>query len=233
MPLRLRQLVFASDKHSDIKRLQTVLGLKDGYVDPGVGEFGLTNGVFALGDQFLEVIIPTQPNTAVNRFIERTKSTSGYMAIFQTDDITRVRLAADRANIRRIWNIDLPDISASHFHPSDMGAAIISIDEPRPPEGWRWGGPDWAHNTVDGAIIGMDVSSSNPSALQSRWNRVFGEAPEVAGVNFIAGEREMITAYHLSAMKPEAVLFRAQQAGLAVQDNSFWFRGVQVFVQSD
>jgi hypothetical protein len=233
MPLRLRQLVFASDKHSDIQRLQTVLGLKDGYVDPGVGEFGLTNGVFALGEQFLEVVVPTQSNTAVNRFIERTNATGGYMAIFQTSNITRVRTAADRANIRRIWNIDLPDISASHFHPSDMGAAIISIDEPRPPEAWRWGGPDWARNTIEGAIIGIDVSSPTPGALESRWNRVLCESHEIAGVNFIAGEREMITAFHLSVTKPEAVLFRAQQARLAVQDNSFWFRGVQVFVQND
>ena len=79
----------------------------------------------------------------------------------------------------------------------------------------------------------MDVSSPSPSALQSRWNRVFGESPTAVGVNFIAGESEMITAFHLSVIKPEAVLFRAQQASLAVQDNSFWFRGVQVFVQSD
>ncbi len=233
MPLRLRQLVFASEKHSDIKRLQTVIGLREGYVDPGVGEFGLTNGVFALGDQFLEVVIPTEPDTAVQRFIDRTQSTGGYMAIFQTDNIGRVRDASDEAKIRRVWNIDLPDISASHFHPADMGAAIISIDEPRPPETWRWGGPDWTWNTIEGAIQGMDVSSPHPGALHSRWSKIFGEDPKMAGVNFIKGDREMITAFRLKIAKPEAVLFRAQQAGLAVQDESFWFRGVQVFVQSD
>lgn len=233
MPLRLRQLVFASDKHSDIQRLQTVLGLSDGYVDPGVGEFGLTNGVFALGDQFLEVVVPTEPNTAVDRFIDRTQSTGGYMAIFQTDNIERVRDASDTAQIRRVWNIDLPDISASHFHPADMCAAIISVDEPRPPEAWRWGGPDWKSQTTEGAILGMDVSSPDPSALQSRWSKVFGEDPKTAGVNFIEGDRDMITAFRLIIAKPEAVLFRAQQAGLAVQDESFWFRGVQVFIQGD
>lgn len=230
MPLRLRQLVFASDAHDDIKRLQTVLGLKDGYVDPGVGEFGLTNGVFALGDQFLEVVVPTEPNTAVNRFIDRTQSTGGYMAIFETDNIERVRDASDKARIRRVWNIDLPDISASHFHPADMGAAIISIDEPRPPEAWRWGGPDWKRQTTEGAILGMDVSSPDPGALRSHWNRIFGEDPNTAGVNFIKGDHEMITAFRLKIAKPEAVLFRAQQAGLAVQNESFWFRGVQVFI---
>lgn len=55
----------------------------------------------------------------------------------------------------------------------------------------------------------------------------------MAGVNFIKGDREMITAFRLKIAKPEAVLFRAQQAGLAVQDESFWYRGVQVFVQGD
>jgi len=69
---RIRQLVFASFDQDDIARLRHILDLGKGFVDPGVRVFGLTNGVFALGDQFLEVVVPTEENTAAGRFLDRT-----------------------------------------------------------------------------------------------------------------------------------------------------------------
>ncbi|MEC7290308.1 MAG: hypothetical protein VXW22_09500, partial [Pseudomonadota bacterium] len=156
---RIRQLVFASYDHDDIAQLKRVLGLGEGFVDPGVQTFGLTNGVFALGDQFLEVVVPTEDNTAAGRFIDRTQGMGGYMAIFQTPDLNGVRERADARQIRRVWNTDRDDISASHLHPADIGAAIVSIDEARPEGSWLWGGPDWAANSQPGAITQLDVTA--------------------------------------------------------------------------
>jgi len=236
---RLRQLVFASENSSDIATLQAVLGLGTPYIDPGVGEFGLTNGVFSLGDQFLEIVVPTQPNTAAGRFMSRSGGVGGYMAIFQTGDIASVRSRADAANIRRVWNTDLPDITASHLHPADLGAAIVSIDEARPASSWRWGGPNWQANSTPGAIIGAALTSPDPQALATRWASVLGlTAAQAANgwafplaegsISVTTGEAEHLSAFHLKVPEPDAVIARAEQAGFETSSTGFTAMGVDV-----
>jgi len=239
---RIRQLVFASNDHADIEQLQHILGLGSGFVDPGVGEFGLTNGVFSIGDQFLEVVVPTQENTAAGRFLERGGGLGGYMAIFQTDNIDRVRATADSIGIRRVWNIDLPDICASHLHPADIGAAIVSIDEAKPAGSWRWGGPAWKENAKPGALQHLQVMAVDPQAMSEKWARVLGVSSTDKGhdtydlslaagsISFIPGDRDHISAYTLRHPDPAACLQRAAACGLACEANSFQFAGVKVSV---
>lgn len=237
---RIRQLVFASYHHTDIATLRDVLGLSDGFVDPGVAEFGLTNGVFAIGDQFLEVVVPTEENTAAGRFLDRTKGTGGYMAIFQTDDLAGVRARADAEKIRRVWNIDLPDISASHLHPGDIGAAIVSVDEARPAKSWRWGGPNWQDESKPGALSRLDVTAIDPAQMSRRWGKVLNIVPTGIGhdtfelvmssgsIRFLPGERDHLSAYQIAHPDKEACLARAAEHGLVSDSNSFWFAGVRL-----
>lgn len=239
---RIRQLVFASNDHADIEHLQYILGLGRGYVDPGVGEFGLTNGVFSIGDQFLEVVVPTQENTAAGRFMERGGGLGGYMAIFQTDDLSRVRSTADTLGIRRVWNIDLPDISASHLHPADIGAAIVSIDEAKPEGSWRWGGPDWQKTAAQGALQHLQVTAIDAPAMSEKWGRVLGVTPANRGhgiyelslasgsISFVPGDRDHLSAYRVAHPNPDACLLRASERGLACDKSSFQFAGVKVLV---
>lgn len=243
--LRLRQLVFASNAIEDIARLKEILDLGDGFVDPGVAEFGLTNGVFALGDQFLELVVPVQDQTAAGRFLARSNGIGGYMVIFQTDDLNAVRARADAQRIRRVWNIDLPDISASHLHPADIGAAIVSIDEARPPSSWRWGGPDWPHQTLSGGLFKLEISASDPQAMSAKWAVALGQSPVSVGhdvyefatadgpIRFVPGARDYLSVYGLDHPAPEACLARADQHGLACDDTSFLFAGVRVQLKSD
>ena len=66
--MRIRQIVFAAhDLHQSQDVLATLLHLTDPFRDPGVAEFGIDNAVFCFGDQFIEVISPTQPDTACSR----------------------------------------------------------------------------------------------------------------------------------------------------------------------
>ncbi len=242
---RIRQLVFASKDAEDIQRLKTVLDLGDGFVDPGVGEFGLTNGVFAFGDQFLEVVVPAEENTAAGRFIDRSRGIGGYMAIFQTSDLAGVRDRADDLHIRRVWNIDRPDIAASHLHPADIGAAIVSIDEAHPEGSWLWGGPGWRENSRVGTLQHLEVTAVDPQALCERWGRVL-DAPSHAldhgifeleigenTVSFIPGDRDFLSAYHLTHPDPDGCLARAHSLGLQTDDKAFMFTGVRVSVSSD
>ena len=219
---RLRQLVFASNDQTDVARLRETLDLGKGFVDPDVSVFGLTNGVYALGDQFLEVVVPTQANTAAGRFLARSGGQGGYMAIFQVDDIQRVRNHADAAKMRRVWNIDVDEISASHLHPADIGAAIVSIDEARPAESWRWGGPDWEADARPGLVCGVEVVAVEPGALAQRWAGVLDVPAHEVGdgafqlsldggtVSFVPGERDYLSRYTLAHPEPDSCIERAR-----------------------
>lgn len=239
---RIRQLVFASNDAEDINRLRHIVDLGEGFVDPGVSVFGLTNGVFALGDQFLEVVVPVEDNTAAGRFIDRTGGEGGYMAIFQTDDLARVRAHADEEQIRRVWDIDVEDISATHFHPADIGAAIVSVDEARPTASWRWGGPDWQSEARPGGLVQLDVSARQPEEIALRWGELLAAAPQAVGsdiwdiplgdgaVRVIPGARDFLSGYTFKHPDPGGCLKRAADLGLDAADRSFRFAGVEITV---
>jgi len=229
---RLRQLVLASETTETIDVLRDVLGLDAPYVDPGVKEFGLTNGVFAIGDQFLEVVVPEVETGPAQRFLNRG-GPGGSMAFFQTTALEGVRTKADDMGIRRVWNADLEDISASHLHPADIGAAIVSIDEARPASSWRWGGPDWNRRSKIGRLTGAVIESPNPDALAKRWSDVLGAELagskvqlEDAALEFARAETERLVAFHMHFPDTEDVLARAKTAGLAVDGQTIHVAGV-------
>lgn len=231
---RLRQLVIASETADTIDVLRDVLGLEAPFVDPGVKEFGLTNGVFAVGDQFLEVVVPQLETAPAQRFLERG-GPGGYMVIVQTDDLAAARGRVDAAGIRRVWDIDLEDISASHLHPADIGAAIVSIDEARPAESWRWGGPDWRRRSRAGRLTGAVIEGPEPEALAARWGAALGVPVEDgalqladARLEFRAGEAERLVAFRLDLPGADEVLARSREAGLAPDGRSITIAGVRL-----
>ncbi len=158
-------------------QLRTALELQEPFRDPGVGEFGLANTVFALGDCFLEVISPTRADTAAGRYLARHGGDGGYMVIFDLEDLEGARSRALAAGVRVVWQIDLPDISGTHLHPADMRGAIVSLDRSKPYGSWRWGGPQWTGRTGSGApgrLAGITVAVADPAAVAARWGEVLG-----------------------------------------------------------
>jgi hypothetical protein len=176
--VRLRQAVLVAEELEPVAgALRSALGLGEPFRDPGVAEFGLANAVFALGDCFLEVISPTQPNTAAGRYLARHQGDGGYMVIFDLEDLEGARLRAEQSDVRVVWQIDLPDISGTHLHPADMRGAIVSLDRSRPYGSWRWGGPGWTGQIGTGApgrLAGITVAVADPAAVAARWAHVLG-----------------------------------------------------------
>jgi hypothetical protein len=176
--VRLRQAVLAArDLDSVAGALQSALGLGEPFHDPGVGLFGLTNAVFALGDCFIEVVSPTQPGTAAGRHLDRHGGDCGYMVIFDLEDLEGARARASGQGVRVVWQVDLPDISATHLHPSDTRGAIVSLDRSRPYGSWRWGGPEWTERTGFGApgrLAGITVAVAEPDVVATRWGALLG-----------------------------------------------------------
>lgn len=243
--LRIRQLVIAAENLEPAEQLQAALGLGEPFADPGVAEFGLENAVFALGDQFIEVVAPTTKDAPVQRFLKRN-GPGGYMAIFQTDDLKAARARVDGAGIRRVWNIDLDDIAASHLHPADVGGAIVSIDEAHPWESWRWGGPEWQKNSVSGEIVGAVIEGKEPGQLASRWAAALGRpastGPDETRIDLDYDHRLIfqhsddparLEAFCVNTESAMEALERADRIGLETRGDALLVGGVRLILNNN
>jgi hypothetical protein len=184
--VRLRQAVLvASELEPVAAALRSTLHLDEPFRDPGVGWFGLANTVFAVGDCFLEVVSPKEPDSAAGRYLARHGGDGGYMVMFDLEDLEGARERAAGLGVRVVWQIDLPDISGTHLHPADMRGAIVSLDRSEPYGTWRWGGPQWTERTGAGApgcLTGVTLAVGDPAAVAARWGAVLG-------IEAIGGER--------------------------------------------
>jgi hypothetical protein len=204
---RLRQAVLVARELEPVSgHMRSELGLGEPFADPGVGAFGLHNAVYAIGDTFLEVVSPTQPDTTAGRYLDR-HGDGGYMVIFQLADLDAARERAAAMGMRVVWQLDLPDISGTHLHPADTRGAIVSLDRADPPGSWRWGGPDWTEREGSGApgqLRGVTITVNDPVATAARWGELlgvepYGEAIVLDGsfVRFEPGDEERLTDVHL------------------------------------
>jgi hypothetical protein len=170
--IRLRQIaIVAAELDPVVDDLCRRLAVSVCFRDPGVSEFGLHNALMTVGDQFLEVVAPTQGGTTAGRLLDKRHGDGGYMAIFEVDDLDDRVEHLQRSGVRVVWGIDLPDIRGRHLHPRDVGGALVSIDEPRPAGSWRWAGPWQAHAeaSVVSAIAGVTIGATDPAAMRTRW----------------------------------------------------------------
>ena len=179
--IRLRQVALVA-RHLDraVDALCSEFGLTVCYRDPGVATFGLVNALMAVGDQFLEVVAPAQEGTTARRLLDKRcpgdpSAVTGYMAIYQVDDLDRREQHLTERGVRIVWRGDFAAIRGRHLHPADVGGAIVSLDEPAPPASWMWAGTDWqAHRdtSVVTAIAGVTVRANDPAAMRARWHEL-------------------------------------------------------------
>ena len=175
---RLRQVVLAAhDLAATTAQIETDLGVRDPFRDPGVGHFGLSNAVYAVGDTFLEVVSPTDAGTAAGRYLERRGGDCGYMAMFELEDESAVRKVLDVLEIRVVHDMTYKDIVDLHLHPKDVPGAIVALDVTNPVGSWRWGGPAWEGkiaNHAAGGIVGLTIAAVDPQAVATKWAAVLG-----------------------------------------------------------
>jgi len=242
--VRIRQIALvARELEPVVADLRTVFGLGEGFRDPGVGEFGLHNAVMAIGHTFLEVVSPVRAGTTAERFLDKRGGDGGYMVILQTADLAADRRRLAALGVRIVWEVTLDDIATIHLHPRDLGGAIVSLDQPRPPESWRWAGPGWqakVRTDVVRAITGVTIEAADPPGLAARWAEVLGlEPPRQSGdaleialdpgaIRFVAGgERgDGIVAITLAAADAERALATARERGLEASSRSVRMSGV-------
>jgi hypothetical protein len=241
--MHIRQIALVA-RHLDpvVRTLTSVLGVEVSVRDPAVAHFGLQNAVMPIGSTFLEVVSPLRAGTTAGRLLER-RGDSGYMVILQTADLAADRARLARVGVRVVWEVVLDDIATVHLHPKDIGGTIVSIDQPDPPESWRWAGTDWMGRVRTEAvsrIVGAEIEASDPSAMAARWATVLGLRVPPGGdtrvdleggqVSFVpAGARgEGLSALTIASSDPTTALAAARASGLPVDGASFSMCGTRI-----
>ena len=198
MWLRLRQIALVADRLEPVEAaLIDVLDLAVCYRDPAVATFGLENALFPVGNQFLEVVAPTEANTAAGRYLERRGGPGGYMVIHQCDDhVPRKRRIAE-LGVRTVFDRDMDEYSLMQLHPKDTGGSFLEIDEQRgtrahEPDGpWHPAGPDWwAGRRTDRVerIAAAEIQAAEPREVAKRW----AEITEIALSSTPEGDPQLI-----------------------------------------
>jgi hypothetical protein len=229
--MRLRQVVLAArDLDAAVHEAEHALGIEVAFLDPDVGYFGIRNAVLPIGDTFLEIVSPAQPDAPAERWLQR-HGDGGYMLMLQTDDLAADRTRLARLDVRVVWSAELDDIAGAHLHPKDTGGALLSLDQPHPPGSWRWAGPRWrehVHTGVASAIAGAVLASPDPGRLAARWGELLGlpvhERPhgfeialEGGALHFCAGPRERLVGFDVTASKRSRAGERLRVSGADVR----------------
>jgi hypothetical protein len=139
----------------------------------------LANAVFAVGDTFLEVVSPVDPEnpaarTAIRQLERAGRAECGYMVMLQVDDLGAARERARAGGVREVFKVELDDMAEVHLHPGDMRGAIVSLSAPEPHGSWRWGGPGWEERAVPGRVAGIVIAVADPDAVSQRWVTIGG-----------------------------------------------------------
>ena len=177
---RIRQLVLANQNLAEMETLiSKVFSVEVGFRDD-LSVFGLENIVVPFGDTFLEVVSPivALDKCTAGRLIQKVGGDCGYMVIVQTQDHKSWAQHAEQQQFRKIWEIERTDkgitVQATHLHPVDTGAAILSVDQMSPQSAWLWCGDSW-ESKVDQSLveklIGCVIACDSPADISDRWSR--------------------------------------------------------------
>jgi hypothetical protein len=241
--MHVRQVALvARDLEPVVNDLRAVFDVDVAFRDPGVAAFGLHNAVMPIGHDFLEVVSPVRDGTAAGRLLDRRGGDAGYMVIIQTADLAADRDRLATLGVRVVWEIALEDIATVHLHPRDVGGAIVSLDEPRPPASWRWAGPTWqtaVRTAVVRSITGVAVAAVDPAQMAARWAEVLGlqldtRSPwqlclDLGVIRFVAAAdgQEGVVGVALAPVDAPRAFAAAAARGLHTDGHGIWIGGVR------
>ncbi|NOX50945.1 MAG: hypothetical protein GXP16_10490 [Gammaproteobacteria bacterium] len=228
--MNLRQIALAAVSLNPYReQLFELLGVDKDYQDPGVAEFGLVNSVMSIGDSFLEIVAPAKENTAVSRTLARRQAPAcGYMLLLQVNNFVEFERQIADTKLRKIWQTERDEVSACHIHPKDIGGAIVSFDEMRPPADWLWGGPNWRNQRATNVtrIMGCQMSSPDPDTLAERWSKIMATPLEQKDqhltlsfsdgtfIQFVSAEQEELHGITFQCEDPQAQYAKAAEIGI-------------------
>ena len=253
MWLRLRQIALVAAELAPIEiQLKNVLGIQVCYRDPGVGHYGLENALLPIGNQLLEVVAPTQENTAGGRYLERRGGDGGYMVITQCDEHAPRRQRVEDLGIRIVNQFETDEFRNMQMHPKDTGGSFFEIDEQLGPRAhdadgpWEPAGPDWQSGQSLNRVLGIavaEIQADDPAAVAARWAQIAEIDPssdangnpilelDNATLRFVAcsdGRPEGLGGLDLTTTDKPAILAAAQEQGLQVNGDQIHLCGMRL-----
>ena len=247
--IRFRQVCVATlDLEQDVTLFTKILGVAPCHRSR-LDHFGLENAMFAIGGSFIELVAPTQDQTAVHRFLKRSQGLGGYMAIFDCDDVLRQRSLAQSQNISIVFERSTSAADLLQLSPRDTGVTMLEFDHHTGGEdrlqAYEWAGSDWQkHLNPDLDITEITMTCADPDHIRSRWKPLFPSSVQ-SGPNTIElthgtirftkdaqSTHDYFSAARLKTDHPELYLERAENAGLDIGGRKFSLCGVDwVFAQ--
>jgi hypothetical protein len=254
--LRLRQVALVAEQLAPVvDDLRAVLGLEVGFVDPGVGTFGLENSILPVGTQFVEVVAPVKEGTAGGRYLERRGGDGGYMVITQAEDHAARRARVAELGIRTVLEFEEGEhYRCMQLHPADTGGTFLEIDWN---EGWETPGGDWdpagkewraaIRTDVVDAITAVEVQAGDPRRLAERWAEIVEidlvdrdgtlvlplENAEVRFVEATDGRGDGLSGIELRATDVEKARQAAAERGVVADDGTVTICGMRVSFSGD
>lgn len=194
--VRLRQICLAAPAlEPAVQALQDTLDVSVAWRDGNVGKYGLENAVLPIGpSQFLEVVAPTRPDTAVDRFLARAASPDelgAYMLICDCADPAAARERARALGIRVITDTHYPDYHGVQLHPRDTGAVMIEFNATPGGEDingpYHPAGPEWQQHVrlSSRPIATVRVRAADPAAMAEKWAALFDKPTQPQGEGFV------------------------------------------------
>lgn len=245
--LRLRQVCVASMELEPAVEILTRIFEQAPCHTSELSEYGLQNALFAMGGSFLEIVAPTRPDTAVERFIKRTGGTGGYMAIFDCEDVSNRKEIAKSLDITPIVDQSRPNADLLQLDPKATGLTMLEFDHHQNGEDrlghYEWAGEGWQsalNEDVD--FSGISVTSDELPKRQQQWHSLFRTERNALMINgliqldhgYIQFEpssphgKPGFHTLHLMSKNAETYLERAAHLGLSVQDGAFDFCGIRL-----
>jgi len=249
--MRLRQVALIAEKIAPVVgQLQQVFGLKEGHHDPGVDVFGLTNAVFPVGGEFLEVLEPFREDASGARYLQRRGGDAGYMIILQDAESYEHRARLEAAGLRVVArNQDGRRYHFTHFHPADTAGVLLSIESVEGDANWRAPKSDWPaagehwrdqESETSLGIPWVAMQAKDPIAAAERWSMLLerpalrsGSRLEIAldpgvirFVEPVDADGAGVVGMGVRVADPEAVLANAEALGLPVDDGAVRICGV-------
>ena len=185
MRMRLRQVALvAADLPPVEAAITDELGVELCFRDPAVGEFGLHNALFPIGDKLLEVVSPVRDGTTAGRLLTKRGGDGGYMVILEVDDLDEMRRRINELRVRVVFTAAGDGIVGLHLHPRDLGGAIVSVDQADEWGEWPWAGPAWRQHVRTDTVtdlVGVEVQADDPGRMAARWAEVLGRDVSIGG----------------------------------------------------
>lgn len=250
---RLRQICLVTrDLERAIDDIQAIFGVKLAYRDPMVARYGLENAIFPFGLAFIEIVAPTGPDTAAERFLARSGGVGGYMAIFNCSDWERRGQRAEAMGAPIVQRFDMADFKGVQLHPRACRAAMIEFDHTPGEHDLRGpyhsAGPDWQTAVATDVTQGLKaivIESPNPHELGAHWSRLIerpfvdeGEggliAVDLCDIRFApagASGREILGAVVVDTDQPERIRDEARRRGYEVDARGVRLCGVDFVLE--